>query len=91
VGTFIEPGGLSAYYVMKGLASGIGAQMLSPIHTCLVITLHYYEAGMGKTYHLLFMPTAVVFFTGGMRLCRGQLAGRMRRPAMPFQKAPFLC
>jgi hypothetical protein len=27
--------------------------------------LHYYEAGMGKTYHLLFMPTAVVFFTGG--------------------------
>jgi hypothetical protein len=35
------------------------------IHTCLVMTLHYYEAGMGKTYHLLFMPTAVVFFTGG--------------------------
>jgi len=64
-GTFIEPGGLSAYYVMQGLASGIGAHMLSPIHTCLVMTLHYYEAGMGKTYHLLFMPTAVVFFTGG--------------------------
>jgi hypothetical protein len=28
------------------------------------MTLQYYEAGMGKTYRLLFMPTAVVFLTG---------------------------
>jgi hypothetical protein len=61
---FIEPGGLSAYYVMLGLASGIGAHMLSPMHACLAMTLQYYEAGMGKTYRLLFMPTAVVFLTG---------------------------
>jgi hypothetical protein len=26
--------------------------------------LKYYEAGMGKTYRLLLMPTAVVFLTG---------------------------
>jgi len=61
---FIEPGGLSAYYVMLGLAGGIGAHMLSPMHACLVMTLQYYEAGMGKTYRLLFMPTTAVFLTG---------------------------
>jgi len=61
---FIEPGGMSAYYVMLGLASGIGAHMLSPMHACLAMTLQYYEAGMGKTYRLLFMPAAVVFLTG---------------------------
>ena len=59
----IEPGGMSAYYVMLGLASGIGAHMLSPMHACLAMTLQYYEAGMGKTYRLLFMPAAVVFLT----------------------------
>jgi integral membrane protein (TIGR00529 family) len=61
---FIEPGALSPYYVMLGLASGIGAHMLSPMHACLAMTLQYYEAGMGKTYRLLFMPTAVVFLAG---------------------------
>jgi hypothetical protein len=34
------------------------------MHACPVMTLHYYEAGMGKTCHLLFMPTAVVFLAG---------------------------
>jgi hypothetical protein len=34
------------------------------MHACLVMTLHYYEAGIGKTYRLLFMPTTVVFLTG---------------------------
>lgn len=61
---FIPTGGLSAYYVMLGLASGICAHMLSPMHACLVMTMQYYEAGMGKTYRLLFIPTAVVFLTG---------------------------
>lgn len=61
---FIEPGGMSAFYVMLGLASGIGAHMLSPMHACLVMTMQYYEADMGETYRLLIMPTAVVFLTG---------------------------
>lgn len=61
---FIPPDGPGACYVMLGLAAGIGAHMLSPMHACLVMTLKYYEAGMGKTYRLLLMPTAVVFLTG---------------------------
>ena len=60
---FIPAGGLSAFYVMLGLASGICAHLLSPMHACLVMTMQYYEAGMGKTYRLLFMPTAAIFVT----------------------------
>jgi hypothetical protein len=61
---FIQPGGLGVFYVMLGLASGICAHMLSPMHACLVMTVQYYEAGMGKTYRLLFSPVAVIFLTG---------------------------
>lgn len=61
---FIQPGALSAYYVMLGLASGICAHLLSPMHACLVMTMHYYEADRGKTYRMLAMPTAVIFLTG---------------------------
>jgi integral membrane protein (TIGR00529 family) len=61
---FIQPGGLSAFYVMLGLASGICGHLLSPMHACLVMTMQFYEAGMGKTYRLLFAPVAVIFLTG---------------------------
>jgi uncharacterized protein len=60
---FIPPGGLSAFYVMLALASGICAHLLSPIHACLVMTIQYYEADLGKTYRLLWMPTAAIFIT----------------------------
>jgi len=60
---FIPPGELSAYYVMLGLASGICAHLLSPMHACLVMTMHYYQAGMGSTYRMLLIPTAVIFLT----------------------------
>jgi integral membrane protein (TIGR00529 family) len=58
---FIGTGGMEAFYVMLGLASGICAHMLSPMHACLVMTLDYYEAPMGKTYRLLYAPVAALF------------------------------
>jgi hypothetical protein len=61
---FIGTGGLGAFYVMLGLASGICAHMLSPMHACLVMTLDYYHASMGKTYRLLFAPVGIIFLTG---------------------------
>jgi uncharacterized protein len=62
---FIQPGGLTPYYVILALASGICAHLLSPMHACLVMTIQYYEAGMGKTYRLLFLPTVSIFLTAG--------------------------
>jgi hypothetical protein len=56
--------GSSVYYVMLALASGIGAHMLSPMHACYVMTLEYYQAGMGKTYRLLRAPALLTFLTG---------------------------
>jgi uncharacterized protein len=61
---FIGTGEMGVFYVMLGLASGICAHMLSPMHACLVMTLDYYQAGMGKTYRLLFAPVGIIFFTG---------------------------
>lgn len=61
---FVQAGELSAYFVMLGLASGICAHLLSPMHACLVMTMHYYEADMGKTYRMLLLPTALIFLTG---------------------------
>jgi hypothetical protein len=58
---FIGTGGMEAFYVMLGLASGICAHMLSPMHACLVMTLDYYDAPMGKTYRLLYAPVAALF------------------------------
>lgn len=61
---FIAGGGMGAFYVMLGLASGICAHMLSPMHACFAMTLDYYQAGMGKTYRLLFAPVVILFATG---------------------------
>jgi hypothetical protein len=58
---FVGSGGMQAFYVMLGLASGICAHMLSPMHACLVMTLDYYEAPMGRTYRLLYAPVAALF------------------------------
>jgi len=57
-------GGSAAYYVMLALASGICAQLLSPMHACLAMTLRYYRASMEKTYLLLLVPAVVTFLTG---------------------------
>jgi hypothetical protein len=56
--------GSSVYYVMLALASGICAHMLSPMHSCYVMTLEYYQADMGKTYRLLLAPAFLTFLTG---------------------------
>jgi integral membrane protein (TIGR00529 family) len=61
---FLQPSELSVYYVMLGLASGICAHLLSPLHACLAMTMQYYQAGMGRTLRLLFLPVAVIFLTG---------------------------
>ena len=55
---------MSAFYIMLGLASGICAHLLSPMHSCLVMTLEYYQAGMGKTYRLIWIPVLFTFLTG---------------------------
>lgn len=73
---FVQAGELSAYYVMLGLAGGICAHLLSPMHACLVMTMHYYEADMGKTYRMLLLPTALIFLTGvGVFAAANWLAG----------------
>jgi hypothetical protein len=56
--------GSSVYYVMLALASGTCAHLLSPMHACYVMTLQYYQAGMGKTYRLLLAPAGLTFLTG---------------------------
>lgn len=61
---FIEPGAMSVYYVMLGLASGMCAHLLSPMHACLMMTMHYYQADLKKTYRMLLPPTALIFLTG---------------------------
>jgi hypothetical protein len=56
--------GTAAAYVMLGLAGGICAHMLSPVHACYVMTLEYYRADMGKTYRLLLAPAVLTFLVG---------------------------
>jgi hypothetical protein len=56
--------GSAVFYIMLGLASGICAHLLSPMHSCLVMTLEYYKAGMGKTYRLIWAPAVLTFLTG---------------------------
>jgi hypothetical protein len=34
------------------------------MHDCYVMTLEYYQAGMGKTNRLLFAPAIQTFLTG---------------------------
>jgi integral membrane protein (TIGR00529 family) len=63
---FLQPAELSVYYVMLGLASGISAHLLSPLHPCLVMTMQFYRAGPGATFRLLFMPVAAIFLTGAL-------------------------
>ncbi len=49
---------------MLGLAGGICAHLLSPVHSCYVMTLEYYRADMGKTYRLLLAPAILTFLVG---------------------------
>jgi hypothetical protein len=56
--------GSAAAFVMLGLGAGICAHLLSPVHSCYVMTLEYYRADMGKTYRLLVGPVTVTFLAG---------------------------
>ncbi len=56
--------GSAVAYVMLGLAGGICAHLLSPVHACYVMTLEYYRADMGKTYRLLVAPAILTFLVG---------------------------
>lgn len=51
-------------YLMIAYGSGFCGAMLSPTHACLVMTLQYYGADMGKVFRMLFLPVGVVFATG---------------------------
>jgi len=57
-------GRLGTFYIMLAIGSGLSAHLLSPMHSCLVMTLDYYKASVPKTYRMLFAPVAVIFFTG---------------------------
>ncbi len=56
--------GTVVYYVMLGLAGGICAHMLSPMHACFVMTLDYYRADMVKTYRLILAPALLTLLVG---------------------------
>ena len=55
--------GSAVFYVMLGLAGGICAHLLSPMHACFVMTLDYYRADMFKTYRLILPPALSTFLT----------------------------
>jgi integral membrane protein (TIGR00529 family) len=61
---FIQSSPIGLYYVMLAIGSGLSAHLLSPMHACLVMTLQYYNASMGKVYRLLLAPVALLFLTG---------------------------
>ncbi len=48
-------------------ASGFAGVMLSPTHLCLVLTLQYFHADMGRTYRLLALPVSLVLLVGLLR------------------------
>jgi hypothetical protein len=56
--------GSARFYVMLGLAGGIGAHLLSPMHACFVMTLDYYRADMLRTYRLILAPALLTFLVG---------------------------
>ncbi len=51
-------------YLMIAYGSGFCGALLSPTHACLVMTLEFYKAEMGKVFRMLFLPVAIVFCTG---------------------------
>ena len=54
--------------VTFAFASGFAGVMLSPTHLCLALTLQYFKADMAGTYRLLYLPIALVFLAGLIRL-----------------------
>jgi hypothetical protein len=61
------------------------------MHACLVMILQYYEAGMGKTYCLLFKPKAVVFLTGVCTIAADTGWPTETAGNTPPKTAPLLC
>lgn len=61
-----EPG-----VVTFAFASGFAGVMLSPTHLCLLLTLRYFNADIARTYRLLYLPVAIVFTVGLLRLWIG--------------------
>ena len=51
-------------YMQLAFASGICGNMVSPLHTCLVLTKDYFHADWGGIYRLLWAPVASVLVLG---------------------------
>jgi hypothetical protein len=49
-------------------ASGFAGVMLSPTHLCLLLTVQYFKADLAATYRYLYLPVAIVFLAGAIRL-----------------------
>ena len=49
-------------------ASGWAGMMLSPTHLCLLLTIRYFSADMAGTYRFMYLPVALVFACGLIRL-----------------------
>lgn len=54
--------------VTFAFASGFAGVMLSPTHLCLLLTVRYFKADIARTYRLLYLPVALVFAVGLIRL-----------------------
>jgi len=51
-------------YMVLAFASGIGGDLLSPFHLCLVLTKDYFRADLKGVYRLLWFPVACILFVG---------------------------
>jgi hypothetical protein len=49
-------------------ASGFAGMLLSPTHLCLLLTIQYFKADMSGTYRRMYLPVAIVFLAGMIRL-----------------------
>ncbi|MBC7189164.1 DUF401 family protein, partial [Candidatus Aerophobetes bacterium] len=54
---------LKLTYVMLAYTAGIAGYLLSPIHLCLVTTLHYFKADTKKVYRLVLLPVVLLILS----------------------------
>lgn len=54
---------LNLTYVMFAYTAGVAGYLLSPIHLCLVTTIHYFKADTKKVYRLLLLPVVLLILS----------------------------
>ncbi|MCX5906270.1 MAG: DUF401 family protein, partial [Deltaproteobacteria bacterium] len=61
---FFQASGNGLAYLMLAYGSGFCGSLLSPVHVCLIMTQEYFHADLNRIFRMLFLPVAIVFFTG---------------------------